>query len=772
MAKEFGWAYVVGSQASGPKGSIQIAGPADGLDHDPNLVWDDAANALMIDGNIIAHNFEIQNQTQTVYHFSTTGSSVFGDSEDDFHRFTGSIGVAGDITAINHYGWGGDLDGVPVNYYNNPGEYRLVTSADSRTIQGEDSLTFDGTLLNVLGDINAIEIDASQFSGSIALFDELESDVVITTELTASAISSSTAVIPNSTFGDIILTGRIVDANGNVILGTPTAQSEVNISNTNPQTTISSANFNTVNASNAVGMDFAVVNQGISLATNAFVAKVGGVGVGTNQPSKKMEVFDQTGAQLRLSSLGANQLSSGGGFLFNPLKHHTDLETNTEGMFSISPTGQRVGINNVSPQHALDVSGNARITGNLIVSGTLTARVTDFAVSADTLTFGDESSDTIVINANTMTAPNGLVIDNDLYISGGTIGVGDYSGGSKFEVEAPANQLKVGTSTEKLSVNVHNGSTTISTDTPTIDIANSTKVLGELVVGSNGDIILNNSGEISSSVSMSSHVGYFTNITSSNITNGDTIISSGSISTTTIDAATLNANAIDATTIAGRLSTGNQTNIYALGTLSYLNVANATKLQGSLAVGTNSASRKVEIKDTNAQLRLTNTDAVFGITEHQYVDLKATDVGDLDISPKSGKAIIPQLKLTNVPQGSSFNHLSLDQDGNVVLSPNLQHGIEVRNRTVIGANYDVLTNDYFIAIQAQEDTTITLPNASEMISGQIIVLTDETAKAQEFVIKVKARDGQSIDGRNEITMVSPRSSVSVYTDGESNFFIF
>ena len=123
MAKEFGWAYVAGSQASGPKGSIQIAGPSTVLDHDPNLFWSDEDNCLLVSGDIIAHNFEIQNQTKTVYHFTTTGSSVFGDTTDDFHQFTGSLGITGDITATNHYGWGGDLDGVPVNYYNNHGEY-------------------------------------------------------------------------------------------------------------------------------------------------------------------------------------------------------------------------------------------------------------------------------------------------------------------------------------------------------------------------------------------------------------------------------------------------------------------------------------------------------------------------------------------------------------------------------------------------------------------------------------------------------------------------
>jgi hypothetical protein len=37
MAKEFGWAYVAGSQASGPKGSIQLAG-ADVARSEPHMV--------------------------------------------------------------------------------------------------------------------------------------------------------------------------------------------------------------------------------------------------------------------------------------------------------------------------------------------------------------------------------------------------------------------------------------------------------------------------------------------------------------------------------------------------------------------------------------------------------------------------------------------------------------------------------------------------------------------------------------------------------------
>ena len=769
MAKEFGWAYVVGSQASGPKGSIQLSGDSTKLDHDPNLVWSDEDNALLISGDIIAHNFEIQNQTKTVFNFEVSGSSIFGDTEDDLHQFTGSLDITGNVTALNFYGWGGDLDGVPINYTTNFADNRIVTSVTGDTVNAEENLTFDGAILNVSGDINAIEIDASQFSGTIALFDEMEADTVISTTLTASALSSSTAIVSNSTFGDIVLTGRIVDANGNVILGSTTAQSEVNISNTNSGASISSTSFNSVNSSNAVGMDFAVISQGIELDTNAFVAKIGGVGVGTNQPAKKMEVYDNTGAQLRLSSLGSNQIINGG-FLFNPIQHHTDLETNTEGMFSITPTGQRVGINTTTPEHALDVSGDARITGNLIISGTLSARVTDFAVSADTLTFGDESSDSIIMNAKTMSTPNDLEINNVLFVSASTVGVGSYST-AKFGVTSTSNQLELGNGSQNLSISVTNDSTSISTSNSTIDIGNNVKVLGELVVGSNGDIVLDNAGQLSSSVSVSSHTGHFTDITSSNIVNGDTTISNDNVTTDTVDATTMNTYWLNAEAISGRLTTGNQTNIYALGTLSYLNVANTTKLQGTLAVGINNASRKVEIKDSNAQLRLTNTVPIFGISDHTYADMHVNDSGDLSIEPSSGKVYIPSLNLANVPDGHSSKVLSVDENGNIIKVIN-QPGIEVRNRIETTTSYNMKTDDYFIALKVDEHAVITLPDASALANGQIFVLTDEIGSAENYTLTIRARENQSIDGKSEIVLVSPRSSVSLYTDGQSNFFIF
>ena len=729
MAREFGWAYVVGSQASGPKGSVQLAGDETRLNHDPNLIWSDDLNALLVSGNIVAHNFEIQNQTKTVFNFEVSGSSIFGDTPDDLHQFTGSIDTSGTITAHSFMGYGGDLEGVAINHYTNFGDNRLVTSVGEKSVHAEDNLLFDGSLLSVTGNVQAIEVSADQLSGTIGLFDSLQTDDHQTTRFTDGILTIESGTIAN-----------VEHLAANTIEGLLTSPSQTNITDVGVLNTLNVANDATFNGTFYV-----------KTAENK-------IGVNVSDPQATQEVLS-TSTQLRLSSQRE---------VFGvQAAQFTDLETNLQGKFSISPTSGFVGINNSNPSAALDVVGDAIISGNLTVSGTLRAETTDFVVSADTLTFGDEASDLVVINAQTINTPNQLNLNNALYVSGTTIGVGDYSNGAKFEIESPANQFKVGTSTEKLSISVNNGSTTLSTETLTLDIGNNTKVLGELVVGSNGDIVLDNVGQISSSVSVSSDAGYFNNLETNSITNGQV-----SISSNTITAPTLNA-----TSIGGTLTTADQPNVTSLGNLTSLTVNGESDLNGglnvsnSLAVGISSASRKVEIKDSNAQLRLTNTEAIFGLQDYTYADLNVTNSGDLKLEPSSGKVIIPSLNLTNVTQGSSSNFLSLDSNGNVILSPAVQSGIEVRNRTIVSSSYQVLSSDYFIGIQATENLTITLPDASSLQNGQIMVIKDEDETADIYSITINAKPNQLIENRQALNFVSTGASITIYTDGVSKFFI-
>lgn len=717
MAREFGWAYVAGSQASGPKGSIQLAGDAVELDHDPNLIWSDDANALLVSGNIVAHNFEIQNQTKTVFHFEVSGSSVFGDTPDDLHQFTGSLNASGNITAHNYYGWGGDLDGVAINYYTNQGDNRLVTSVNDDTVNAEENLTFDGAVLNVIGDINAIEIDASQLSGTIGLFDSVDVEDLDATVFTDGTLSIQTGSISNASHVQSI-----------TLEGLLTSPSQTNITEVGTLTSLNVANDATINGTLYV-----------KSAENK-------VGVNVSDPQATSEILS-TSTQLRLTSqreiFGIQDLE------------YTDLHTNTNGDFTITPSSNQT-----------NIIGNANVSGDLVVQGSFTARTTDFNVSADTLTFGDESSDTIVMNAQTISAPNDLEINNVLFVSASTVGVGGYAT-SKFGVTSTSNQLQLGNGSQNLSVSVTNGSTSISTNNPTLDIGNNTNVLGELIVGSNEDIVLDNVGQISSSVSVSSHAGYFTNLTSSAITNGNVSITNDNITLPTLDATTVNS-----TNLGGTLSTEAQPNVTSLGTLTSLNVANAANIGGPLAINKSSPSKMVEIKDnTDSQLRLTNTEAVFGISDYEYVDLKANSTGDLEILPRSGKVIIPQLNLTNVQQGSSSNFLSIDSNGNVILSPAVQSGIEVRNRTVVSADYTVTSNDYFVGIQTAQNLTITLPDASTLFDGQIFVIKDELENADQFTITIVAAPNQLVENQTTLTFASPGSSINIYCDGQSKFFI-
>ena len=712
MAREFGWAYVVGSQASGPKGSVQLAGQETGLDHDPNLLWSDDLNALLVSGNIVAHNFEIQNQTKTVFNFEVSGSSVFGDTPDDLHQFTGSIDVSGNVTANSFIGYGGDLEGVAINYYTNHGDNRLVTSVNDNTVNAEENLTFDGSLLNVVGDISALD-----FTGEIATFNSADLGDLQVESFTDGVISIQTGTIAG-----------VDHFTANTLEGLLTSPSQTNITEVGTLTNLNVANDATFN-----GTFF------VKSSENK-------IGVNVSDPQTTSEILS-TSTQLRLTSQRE---------IFGIQDHeYTDLHTNTGGDFTISPSNNQT-----------NIIGNANVSGDLVVGGSFTARTTDFNVSADTLTLGDEASDTIIVNAQSITAPNDLEINNVLFVSASTVGVGNYST-SKFGVSATSDQFSITDGTKTMSINVENGSTTLSTNSTTLDIANNTNVLGELHVGSNGDIVLDNVGQISSSVSVSSHSGYFTNITSSMITNGNTIINSDSVNTPTLDATTVNA-----VNLGGTLSTAAQPNVTSLGTLTSLNVANAANIGGPLGININNPSKMVEIKDgTSAQLRLTNSEAVFGLSQHQYVDLNANSTGDLEILPRSGKVIIPQLNLTNLQQGSANNFLSIDSNGNVILAPAVQSGIEVRNRTVVSGSYQVATDDYFIGIQASQNMTITLPDASTLFDGQIMVLKDELENADQYTITISASTGQLIENRQSITFASPGSAVNIYTDGQSKFFI-
>ena len=75
-----------------------------------------------------------------------------------------NVSASGHISASNFGGDGSELTGLSsaaISSYTNNGNNRVVTSVNSSTVNGEANLTFDGTSLNVNGELTSSKILAN-----------------------------------------------------------------------------------------------------------------------------------------------------------------------------------------------------------------------------------------------------------------------------------------------------------------------------------------------------------------------------------------------------------------------------------------------------------------------------------------------------------------------------------------------------------------------------------------------------------------------------------
>ena len=204
--------------------------------------------------------------------FKISSTQIFGDTADDLHQFTGSIDVSGNVTAQSFYGYGGDLEGVAINHYTNHGDNRLVTSVNDNSVNAEENLLFDGTLLSVTGNVQAIEMKADQLSGSIGLFDMLETLDLQTTRFTDGTLTIETGSISN-----------VNHIQSTTIEGLLTSPSQPNITEVGTLTSLNVANDATING---------------TLYVKSADSRVG---INVSDPQATEEILSPT-TQLRLTS--------------------------------------------------------------------------------------------------------------------------------------------------------------------------------------------------------------------------------------------------------------------------------------------------------------------------------------------------------------------------------------------------------------------------------------------------------------------------------------
>jgi len=176
---QFRWAYVDcattggGGQAAGPTGSIQFLTGSNATNGSANLVFLTSSNTLALTGTLVvsgtirANTLDIIRTVQT--EIDVSGSTNFGDSNDDTHSFTGSmyVGRAGETPVLFV---DNTLNGQRIETKGFRAAYRQITTSGLTSSSGDYILGLRGS-----GDLEfRIHSAVSAKSGSLLVIkDEL-----------------------------------------------------------------------------------------------------------------------------------------------------------------------------------------------------------------------------------------------------------------------------------------------------------------------------------------------------------------------------------------------------------------------------------------------------------------------------------------------------------------------------------------------------------------------------------------------------------------------
>tara|TARA_R100000808_G_scaffold3400_1_gene12167 strand:- start:163 stop:927 length:765 start_codon:yes stop_codon:yes gene_type:complete len=100
------------------------------------------------------------------------------------------------------------------------------------------------------------------------------------------------------------------------------------------------------------------------------------------------------------------------------------------------------------------------------------------------------------------------------------------------------------------------------------------------------------------------------------------------------------------------------------------------------------------------------------------------------------------------------------------------NGAVAHKRVTTTDDYMISTTDYYVCA----DTTagalkLTLPRASTTTSGQTFIIKDEGGAASTNPITVSGSVADTIDGQNQVVLMSPYASIQLYCNGTDKFFI-
>ena len=176
-------------------------------------------------------------------------------------------------------------------------------------------------------------------------------------------------------------------------------------------------------------------------------------------------------------------------------------------------------------------------------------------------------------------------------------------------------------------------------------------------------------------------------------------------------------------------------------------LTNVVELSGNLVISGNIQAHTFDIIHTD----ITEIDASGSTTFGNSNDDLHIRTGSFSVMSSSGE----QFKVDVINKVTSINT-------GVVL-----------NRISTTTNYTALKSNYIIGVDSTNNpVTITLPDASTLSNGHAFIVKDEGGAAFSNSITISASGSQQIDSVNSIVLEVPYSSIQLYCNGTSKFFVF
>jgi hypothetical protein len=353
----------------------------------------------------ISGSIDITDSSGTV--IASLGSSSLGPDV-----LSSSLGYVTNLTASNlvsasyYYGDGSNLTNLPaaaISSYTNSGNNRVITSVDATGVTGEANLTFDGSVLTVVGALTAsTNISASSFYGDGSTLSGIATSGGIFTTLNASNAYVTSSLNIGGT-------------------GTPAAQLQVSSSGDQSLFQVDGATNGSilfVTGSGRVGIGTSSPSQPLHVSGNVRVegtvsASAGLYGtdlhLGTNAGSAQTTIYLEGGSGTEIQSTGGGNLNitAQDGDFYLLAGSTKELHFGTDGTNSqvVLDISGNLGIGTDSPDYTLDVAGDAGFNEYLYHNGDTNtymrfrADQIDFVAGGLTfLTLDEATNDKVIIN--------------------------------------------------------------------------------------------------------------------------------------------------------------------------------------------------------------------------------------------------------------------------------------------------------------------------------------------------------------------------------------